>query len=78
MGLCLLAASPAGAQFLDLDKAAARVQREIDGRVLGGKEVLEEGRMVYVIRVLTPDGRVVHVRVDQETGQILKAPARKR
>lgn len=78
MWLWLLTAGSAGAGFLDLDQAAARVQREIDGRVLGGREIQEEGRPVYVIRVLTPDGRVVHVRVDQETGRILQPPDRKR
>lgn len=87
VGLWLLAAGPIGAEpfSLDigaepfsLDKAVAQVQREIDGRVLGAREVLEEGRPVYVIRVLTPDGRVVHMRVDQETGKILRPPARKR
>ncbi len=76
--LWLLAVGSAAAGLLDLDQAAARVHREIDGRVLGGREVQEEGRLVYVIRVLTPDGRVVHVRVDQATGRILQPPDRKR
>jgi uncharacterized membrane protein YkoI len=78
VGLWLLAAGPVGAEPFNLDKAVAQVQREIDGRVLGAREVVEEGRPVYVIRVLTPDGRVVHMRVDQETGRILRPPVRQR
>ncbi|MBN2701628.1 MAG: PepSY domain-containing protein [Methylothermaceae bacterium] len=76
--LCLLVVGPMRAEAIDLDKAAERVQKKIDGRVLGGKSVTEDGRTVHVIRVLTPDGRVVHIRVDQETGRILNPSATER
>ncbi|GAB6067363.1 hypothetical protein JCM13664_06810 [Methylothermus subterraneus] len=76
VGIGLLLALPLGAEPLNLDQAAARVQKKIDGRVLGGREILEEDRPVYLIRVLTPDGRVVHVQVDRETGELLKDPSK--
>ncbi len=60
------------AATVDLEAAAERVKERFDGRVLGGKTVTEEGRTVHVIRVLTPDGRVRHVRVDAESGKILE------
>jgi len=64
----------AAAATLDLEAAAERVKERFDGRVLGGKTVTEEGRTVYVIRVLTPDGRVRHIRVDAQSGEILEEP----
>ncbi len=64
------------AATVDLEAAAERVKERFDGRVLGGKTVTEEGRTVHVIRVLTPDGRVRHVRVDAESGKILEEPGK--
>ncbi len=66
----------AAAATLDLEAAAERVKERFDGRVLGGKTVTEDGRTVYVIRVLTPDGRVRHIRVDAQTGEILEEPSK--
>ena len=63
-----------GGSRVDLDRAAKQVQKKVDGRVLGAKTVTESGRTIHVIRVLTPDGRVVHVRVDGESGKILQPP----
>ncbi len=57
---------------LDLEAAAAKVQKEVEGRVLGGKTVKEGDRTIYVIRVLTSDGRVRHIRVEAQSGKILK------
>lgn len=73
-----LMAGPVWAQFLNLDQAALRVQKEVEGRVLGGREEFEEGRPIYIIRVLTPDGWVVHVKVDRETGQVFEPQVEKR
>ena len=60
------------AATLDLEDAAKRVKEQFNGRVLGGKTVVEDDRTVHVIRVLTPDGRVRHIRVDAQTGKILE------
>ncbi len=67
----------ATAATLDIEAAAERVKERFDGRVLGGKTVTEDGRTVYVIRVLTPDGRVRHIRVDAESGKILEEAGNK-
>ena len=72
--LLLLAPLVLAGSRVDLDRAAKQVQKKVHGRVLGAKTVTESSRTIHVIRVLTPDGRVVHVRVDAESGKILKPP----
>ncbi len=57
---------------VNMDEAAKIVQKELGGRVLGGKTVEEKGSKYHIIRVLTPDGRVQHIKVDSKTGKIIK------
>jgi len=73
-GLLMVVTVVAAKPPVDLETAARMVQKAIDGRVLGGKTVSEDDRAIHVIRVLTPEGRVIHIRVDRETGKILKRP----
>ena len=63
---------------VDLEAAAAIVQKKVEGRVLGGKTVEEGGRTLHVIKVLTPDGRVTHIQIDAETGKVVKEPSKGR
>ena len=56
---------------LSLDQAAQKVQASAGGRVLGAESKNIGGRVVHVIKVLTPDGkRVRYIQVDAETGRI--------
>ena len=57
---------------VNMDEAAKIVQKELGGRVLGGKTVEEQGAKYHIIRILTPDGRVQHIKVDSKTGKIIK------
>lgn len=59
----------ASAATLDLEAAAKRVKEQFNGRVLGGKTVTEDNRTVHIIRILTPDGRVRHIRIDAQSGK---------
>ncbi len=70
--LMLLVEIAVAASPMNLEAAAKLVQKKIEGRVLGGKTVKKEDRDVHVIRVLTPDGRVRHIRVEAQSGKILK------
>lgn len=73
--LSLLVAVPpsmAEGKPVTVDEAAKMVQKQLGGRVLGGKTVEEGGGKFHVIRILTPDGRVQHIKVDSQTGKIVK------
>lgn len=56
---------------VSLDAAAKLVGRSTQGQILGAKTVKVAGKEVHVIRVLTQDGRVQHLKVDAETGRFL-------
>ena len=45
--------------------------RGITGRILGVQTIVENGRTLYVYKVLTPDGRIRYVKVDSATGRHL-------
>jgi uncharacterized membrane protein YkoI len=47
------------------------VRRQVPGRVLGARLVDFGGSLVYQIRLLTADGRVVEVTADARSGGIL-------
>jgi uncharacterized membrane protein YkoI len=54
---------------LSLDQAVAMVQRRYNAKVVRADESREGDDVVYVIRLLSPDGRVFTVRVNARTGQ---------
>ncbi len=68
--------SAANLWAISAEEAAKRVQKELQGRVLGAKTVTEDGQEIHIVRILTPDGRVRHIRVDAASGKILKEPAK--
>ena len=53
------------------EEAAAIVSAKVTGRVLDVKGSNEQGRALFLIKVLTEDSRVIIVRVDAKTGQVL-------
>ena len=57
---------------ISLDQATKQIIRN-DGnlRVLGAETEIIEGKEVHVIKVLTPDGRILHYKIDAETGEII-------
>ncbi len=57
---------------MDLDQATKEVTQNDKNKVLGAKTERIDGRNVHVIKVLTPDGRVQYIRVDEESGQLIK------
>ena len=56
---------------VSLDDAAKQAGRSKQRQVLGAKTVRIDGKQVHIIRVLTSDGRVQHLKVDAESGRIL-------
>jgi uncharacterized membrane protein YkoI len=57
---------------VSLEQAARMVQSSAGGRILGADSRNIGGRTVYIIKVLTPDGkRVRYIQVDAESGRII-------
>ena len=62
----------ADADLLDgisLDEAVARAERQYRARVVRTDVQDEDGRKVYVLKLLSEDGRVFTVRVDAPSGR---------
>ncbi|MCF6203452.1 MAG: hypothetical protein L3J59_07250 [Methylococcaceae bacterium] len=58
--------------ILTLDQATQKVIEELKTKVLGAKTESIDGKIVHVIKVLTDDGRVQHLKIDAESGNISK------
>jgi hypothetical protein len=61
----------AGAQRdgISLDEAVRRAEAQYNARVVRTDVQDEDGRKVYVLKLLSEDGRVITVRVDAQTGR---------
>lgn len=55
---------------ISMDEAIDMAQRRFDARVVRAEVVERGGRRVYVLRLLSSDGRVFNVRVDAATGSM--------
>jgi hypothetical protein len=63
----------AGASAFDgisLDEAVSRAERQYRARVVRTDVQDEDGRKVYVLKLLSEDGRVFTVRIDAATGRM--------
>ena len=56
---------------ISLDQATKQIIKDDGNRVLGAETELIDGKEVHVIKVLTPDGRIQHYKIDAETGEII-------
>lgn len=56
---------------ISMDEAVKRILQQGSNRVLGAQMEVIDGHEVYVIKVLTPDGRVIQYVIDAETGEPL-------
>jgi len=62
-------------RLMSLDAVLRKVQAQVPGRLLDAE--LQDGRSpVYRIKMLSPDGGVVHVTADARNGQILRVQGR--
>lgn len=57
------------ARGISLDEAIDRVQRQYGARVVRAEVRESRGRTVYVLRLLSREGRVWTVRVDAQSGR---------
>ena len=60
---------------ISLDQATKQIiKNDSSLRVLGAETEIIECKLVHVIKVLTPDGRIQHFKIDAETGEIITTP----
>lgn len=52
-----------------LEQAVAKVRSEVPGRILSTETVVRETKVIYRIKVLTRDGRVMLIEIDAATGK---------
>jgi hypothetical protein len=55
---------------VSLDEAVSRAERQYRARVVRTEVQDEDGRKVYVLKLLSEDGRVFTVRIDAATGRM--------
>lgn len=55
---------------VSLDEAVRRAERQYRARVVRTDVQDEDGRKVYVLKLLSEDGRVITVRIDAATGRM--------
>jgi len=53
---------------VSLDEATRQILKDGNKRVLAATAEIIDGKEVYIIKVLTPDGRIQHYKIDAETG----------
>jgi uncharacterized membrane protein YkoI len=56
---------------ISLDEATKQIIEGTYNKVLEAHTEIIEGKTVYVIKVLTPDGRIYYYKIDAETGQLV-------
>lgn len=56
---------------ISLDEATKQIIEGTYNKVLGAQTELIDGKVIYVIKVLTPDGRIQYYKIDAETGQLV-------
>jgi uncharacterized membrane protein YkoI len=55
---------------ISLDEAVRRAEEQYHARVVRTEVQDEDGRKVYVLKLLSDDGRVIQVRIDAATGRM--------
>ena len=55
---------------ISLDEAVRRAEHQYHARVVRTDVQDEDGRKVYVLKLLSDDGRVIQVRIDAATGRM--------
>ncbi len=57
---------------LNLDQATKQVTEANQSKVLGATTEIIDGKKVHIIKILTSDGRVQYLKVDESTGKTIK------
>ena len=57
---------------LSLDQATRKIMEQNKSKILGAKTEMINGKKVHVIKVLTREGRIQYLKVDADSGTIIK------
>jgi len=70
--VCL--ANPSVLTGLSLEQVTQKILQETNNKVLNAKIEDEKGERIYLIKVLTPTGRVQYIKINAnaKTGQLIK------
>lgn len=69
---CFFSTMASAEELVSLDDATKKIIAESGSKVLGAKTESIDGKTMHVIKVLTEDGRVQHLKVDASTGKTIK------
>lgn len=61
---------------ITLDNAVSRAKNQYKGRVISAETEKRNGKGTHKIRILTDDGRVRRLNVDQQSGEYVRPPRR--
>lgn len=56
---------------ISLDEATKQIIEGTYNKVLAAQTEIIDGKSVYLIKVLSPDGRIQYYKIDAETGQLV-------
>jgi uncharacterized membrane protein YkoI len=56
---------------VSLHEATQKILNDGKSRVLAAATEMIDGREIHIIKVLTPDGRILHFKIDAETGNLI-------
>jgi uncharacterized membrane protein YkoI len=56
---------------ISLHEATQIILNQGNKRVLGASTEIIDGKEVHIIKVLTPDGHIIHYKIDAETGALI-------
>ncbi|CAG7857419.1 hypothetical protein MCAMS1_02232 [biofilm metagenome] len=56
---------------VSLNEATQKILSNGKNRVLGASTEIIDGREVHIIKVLTPEGRILHFKIDAESGAVI-------
>jgi uncharacterized membrane protein YkoI len=59
-------------RVIPLEQILEQLHRNVPGKLLETEIERDDGRIIYDLKILRPDGRVQEVEVDAATGEILK------
>lgn len=76
LSFCLIQSVYAGSELvfsaLTLDQATKNIIEKNKTKVLAANTEIINGKKIHVIKILTSDGRVQYLKVDAETGKLVK------
>ncbi len=65
-------------RVLPLETIVAKVARDFPGDILDVEFEEEHGRVIYEVKTITKDGRILELEYDAATGALLETEAKRR